>query len=113
MFTTTSTGGVQEIMVHDGNPQQISLVRQHLRHQATAFAHGDFSNPAYIHGNNMPGLKQLEAGYTRMAVAYANTTLGGKITYTSADPSVVSAIHEWFQAQTRDHGHHAMMNCKT
>jgi tRNA U34 5-carboxymethylaminomethyl modifying GTPase MnmE/TrmE len=112
MFTPTNTGGVQEIMVHDGNAQQISLVHQHLQQQAIAFAHGDFSNPAYVHGKNMPGLSELEHDYSRMTVTYANTDLGGKIIYTSTDSNVVNAIHQWFQAQVHDHGSHAIMNCR-
>jgi hypothetical protein len=110
VFTPTKTGGVQAVVVHNANEQQISLVRQHLQQQAVAFAKGDFSNPAYVHGNDMPGLNELERDYSHMTVAYANTTLGAKIVYTSADPKVVAAIHEWFRAQVHDHGSHATMN---
>jgi hypothetical protein len=31
VFTPTKTGGVQEVVVHDGNQRQIILVRQHLQ----------------------------------------------------------------------------------
>jgi len=70
IFKPTVDGGVQTVMVHDGDPQQVALVRSHLRKEATAFAHGDFSDPAKIHGMAMPGLAQLRAGANRIAVGY-------------------------------------------
>ena len=32
---------------------------------------------------------------------------GELILYTTEDPSMVEAIHVWFDAQLSDHGHHA------
>lgn len=109
VFTPTAGGGVQQVVVHDGNQEQIRLVRRHLRQQAHAFAHGDFANPAYVHGNDMPGLTELERDYRRIRISYANIALGGKITYASTDHAAVTAIHQWFAAQVRDHGEHAQM----
>ena len=109
VFRPTADGGVQTVMVHDGDPRQIALVRAHLRREAAAFAHGDFSDPAAIHGANMPGLAQLRAGASHIAVTYADTGNGASITYASSDPALVAAIHAWFAAQVKDHGAHAMM----
>jgi hypothetical protein len=56
----------------------------------------------------MPGLAELRTGATRIQVQYKDvSTGGGRITYTTADPSLVSALHEWFDAQLMDHGAHA------
>jgi hypothetical protein len=109
IFEPTTDGGVQTVIVHDGDPQQIELVRSHLRKEARRFARGDFSDPAAIHGKNMPGLAQLRAGAKRIAVNYADATRGARIRYTTADPRLISAIHAWFGAQVKDHGTHAMM----
>jgi hypothetical protein len=109
IFTPTNNGGVQTVMVHDGDPQQIALVRSHLRKEARAFAHGDFADPAAIHGNNMPGLSQLRAGAKRIAISYGAMANGASITYRTSDPSLIAAIHRWFAAQVHDHGAHAMM----
>src|SRR5450755_2594234 len=38
IFKPTADGGVQTVIVHDGDPKQIALVRSHLRKEATAFA---------------------------------------------------------------------------
>lgn len=109
VFEPTPDGGVQTVMVHDGDAQQIALVRSHLRKEAAAFARGDFSDPQAIHGANMPGLAQLRAGAKRIVIKYADTANGAAITYKTSDPKLIAAIHEWFAAQVKDHGAHAMM----
>jgi len=110
VFTPTAFGGVQSVIAHDGDPHQIALIRAHLRKEAHAFARGDYADPASIHGNTMPGLAQLRAGASRIAVRYMNTANGARITFKTSDPALISAIHRWFAAQVRDHGAHAMMN---
>jgi hypothetical protein len=109
IFEPTPDGGLQTVMVHDGDPQQIALVRSHLRKEATAFARGNFSDPARIHGMTMPRLPQLRAGASRMSVRYLQTMDGASIRYKTSDPQLIAAVHEWFAAQVKDHGAHAMM----
>lgn len=109
VFVPTPSGGVQTVLVHDGDAKQVGLVRSHLRKEATAFARGDFADPASIHGGEMPGLKALRAGSSRISVRYAEVPNGARITYATADPALVSAIHAWFKAQVSDHGPHATM----
>ena len=109
VFVPTPSGGVQTVIVHDGNAKQVGLVRSHLRKEAAAFARGDFADPASIHGGDMPGLKAMHAGSARISVRYADVPNGARITYATADPALVSAIHAWFKAQVNDHGPHAAM----
>jgi hypothetical protein len=109
IFTPTSDGGVQVIMVHDREAGLVANVRSHLRKEAAAFARGDYSDPAEIHGHDMPGLAQLQAGAKRMTVTYAARPDGASIRYRTADARLVAALHRWFAAQVSDHGAHAMM----
>lgn len=109
MFTPTASGGVQSVVSSDGDPHRIALIRSHLRKEAQAFARGNFSDPASIHGMTMPGLARLNAGARHIAVRYAETANGARITYTMSDPTLIAAIHDWFAAQVSDHGAHAMM----
>jgi hypothetical protein len=108
-FVPTPTGGVQTVLVHGGNRTQIGLVRSHLQKEAAAFARGDFTDPASIHGGDMPGLGAMHAGSNRIKVRYADVPNGGQITYTTDDRALVSALHAWFKAQVNDHGAHATM----
>lgn len=109
IFRPTADGGVQTIVVHDGDPRQVALVRSHLRKEAAAFARGDFADPAAIHGPSMPGLTQLHSGARKIAITYAPVSNGASIRYKTVDPAMIAAIHEWFAAQVKDHGAHAMM----
>lgn len=109
-FSMLPTGGVQTVFVRSGDRKQVALARSHLRKEAIQFARGDFHDPASIHGGTMPGLKAMHEGAARISVRYADVANGGKITYSSADPALVSAIHSWFKAQVSDHGAHAAMN---
>jgi hypothetical protein len=78
-----------------------------LSTEAQNFARGDFSSPARIHGADMPGLKALTNGYSRVQLAYREMPAGAEIRYTTQSPELVRAIHAWFEAQLSDHGSHA------
>ncbi len=108
VFEPTETGGVQEVVADDPTDEgQVLLIREHLEEEAEAFGRGDLSDPAAIHGEDMPGLRELEAGAARIDVRYSELPDGARITYASEDPALVSALHEWFEAQVSDHGDHA------
>lgn len=68
------------------------------------FSRGDFDDPAQIHGHDMPGVAELIAGYSDVAVTYAEAPDGAQLTYTTDDPQLVDAIHAWFDRQVMDHG---------
>jgi hypothetical protein len=107
-FTKSDTGGVQTVTADDPtDTEQIGLVRQHVRGEADRFVRGDFTDPARIHGDDMPGLRALRGSAGRINVSYEDTVDGGRITYTTTDAGLVSALHAWFDAQVDDHGRHA------
>jgi hypothetical protein len=110
IFLKTSSGGVETIVVKDpSDTADIALIRSHLEKESKLFAVGNFSDPAYIHGSDMPGLQALSAGATRPEVRYGAIPAGAQIAFTTQDASLVSAVHAWFDAQVKDHGAHAMM----
>jgi hypothetical protein len=105
VFDATATGGTQRVVADEpGDREQIRLVREHLRKEAEAFQRGDFGDPATIHGQEMPGLAALRGGYERFTVRYRDLPDGAQIDYRTADPSLVTAIRDWFDAQLGDHG---------
>jgi hypothetical protein len=109
LFTPTSNGGTQTVLVIDGDAKQIPLVRLHLKKEAAAFAAGNFADPAAIHGTAMPGLKTLTNSQGRLSVAFEDVKNGATIIFMSHDTTVIHALHEWFAAQVNDHGSHAAM----
>jgi hypothetical protein len=107
-FAKTGTGGLQTVTAKDpADAQQARLIREHLAEEVARFSKGDFGDPASIHGGEMPGLRELEAGHDGIGVRYAEAPAGARISYTTSDPALVKALHAWFDAQVTDHGQHA------
>jgi hypothetical protein len=108
VFDVTDFGGIQTVVADDpSDAAQIELIRAHLRGETERFRAGDFDDPAAIHGDHMPGLATLEANAGAVEVSYRETSDGAQIKYRATDPDLVSALHDWFAAQTSDHGDHA------
>jgi hypothetical protein len=107
-FAKAATGGVQTVTSDDpADAQQVKLIREHLTAEAAGFSRGDYGDPATIHGGEMPGLRDLEQGHSRIGIRYTEVPAGAQITYTTADASMITALHSWFDAQVTDHGQHA------
>lgn len=110
VFSKTADGGVQRVVAKSASDdQQVKLIRGHLREIRARFLKGDFSGPAHIHGEEMPGLAQLEATRPgQLTIGYKDVKGGAELTYRTADVQLVSALHVWFDAQLSDHGADAM-----
>jgi hypothetical protein len=108
VFQKLDDGGLQKVVVKDpANKKQIALIQSHLKEESEKFRKGDFSDPAKIHGEDMPGLAELKVGAARIDVRYAALPDGAQIRYTTKDAKLIAALHRWFDAQLSDHGHHA------
>lgn len=108
VFTDTPTGGIQDVVADDSSDvANVELIRAHLEDEAARFRVGDFSDPERIHGADMPGLSTLEARFAEIEVELTEIDDGARISYRATDPALVTAIHDWFAAQTLDHGDHA------
>jgi len=109
IFSKTAQGGIQQVIVKEANNiEQIKHIRQHLAKISAEFKKCDFSNPAKIHGDAMPGLKQLQlAKPGQIEIVYKELAKGAQITYSTSVPELKTAIHQWFDAQLTDHARHA------
>jgi len=104
VFAITGTGGTQEVIADDpSDAAQVSLIRQHLQHEALRFRAGDFSDPTSLHGSNMAGLAELAQGAEGMTIDYTELPDGARLTFTTSEPSLITALHRWFGAQLSDH----------
>lgn len=105
IFKMTESGGVQKVITKDPSAtDQITFIQQHLQHEAKRFQKGDYSDPAKLHGTDMPGLKELQTGASRMKVSYAALPSGAEITFETTDLHLLTALHRWFGAQLSEHG---------
>ena len=112
VFSKIENGGVQQVITKDPeNKPQITLIREHLSKIASDFKQSNFSDPEKIHGKDMPGLEALRtAEADAITILYREIADGAEITYTSDKPELIIAIHQWFDAQLRDHDRHATMH---
>lgn len=110
IFTKTEHGGLQQVLARDAaDAEQIRLIREHLLQISARFARGDFTDPAHIHGDDMPGLAELRRAQAgQIGVVYAELPQGAQIEYLTQDTALIDAIHRWFDAQLSDHARHAI-----
>jgi hypothetical protein len=97
-FQATDTGGVEQVVVHDpADAAQLARVRTYLQQEAARFQEGRYEDPAKTHGMEMPGSKELEGGYSRVQVRYADLPNGGQVTHIAPDQALIQALHAWFE----------------
>jgi hypothetical protein len=105
IFRMTEQGGIQRVVIRDpAAKEQVVLIQQHLKLEAERFQTGDFSDPGKLHGKDMPGLKDLQAGASMIKVSYAALSDGAEMTFSTEDRHLLTAIHRWFGAQLSEHG---------
>ena len=105
IFQMTEYGGIQQVVVRNRkDTEQISLIRQHLKHEATQFKNGNFSDPMSLHGTAMPGVSELSKNASKIKIEYSDVPEGAQITFKTSDIHLITAIHRWFGAQLSDHG---------
>jgi hypothetical protein len=105
IFEMTEGGGIQDVIVRNtGDQEQIAMIQMHLQHEAMQFRAGDFSDPASLHGGNMPGVRELSKDVSQIKIEYRPLADGGRIQFTTSNAHLITAIHRWFGAQLSDHG---------
>ena len=110
-FRHLRMAGSQKVVAKDpSNKKQIALIQAHLKEESQKFRKGDFSDPAKIHGEDMPGLAELKTGSGRVNVLTRALPDGAQIRYTSerpetgdGDPSLVCRTA--FRPRTPRFGH--------
>jgi hypothetical protein len=105
IFRMTERGGIQRVVIRDAAAkEQIAPIQQHLSQEAERFQQGDYSDPGMLHGKDMPGLKELQTGGSKIKVSYAPLADGAEIVFSTDDKHLLTAIHRWFGAQLSEHG---------
>jgi hypothetical protein len=104
-FILTNDGGRIEVSARAADdatsPGQI---RAHLQHITQAFTSGDFSVPALVHDQKVPGVTRMKAAGTALTYTFEATNRGGLIRISGSTPDAVAAAHEFLKFQIKDHG---------
>jgi hypothetical protein len=106
IFRMTEDGGTQKVVMRgeSGDPGQVHMIQHHLMMEAAEFQKGNFADPAQLHGEAMPGLREMQAGAPRMQITYRALPNGAEIEFHAKDIKLVTAVHRWFGAQLSEHG---------
>ena len=99
--TEEKTDRLRCLEIHDTG---IGIPQDKLQAIFELFQQGDYTDPSTLHGANMPGLKELQAGASHIKVTYAALPAGAEITFETTDLHLMTAIHRWFGAQLSEHG---------
>jgi len=105
-FDVLPDGGRIELQRNVDDPAGIATIRAHLQDIAKAFGSGDFSTPAFVHMQTVPGAPVLAA--RRRLITYAFTPLprGGALRITTTDPEALAAVAQFMAFQQIDHRTH-------
>lgn len=106
VFRMTPDGGLMKVVLRGDSPQpqQVAMIQHHLAMEAAQFQQGNFQDPAHLHGPDMPGLRELQAGAARLQVTSRALPDGAEIRFRTQDIELVTAVHRWFGAQLSEHG---------
>jgi hypothetical protein len=102
-FDALPDGGRIELQRAVDDSAGVAQIRQHLREIATAFAKGDFSIPAFVHDQKVPGTAVMAAKGAVIRYTVRDLPRGGEVRITTADPEALAAIHEFVAFQRQDH----------
>lgn len=83
--------------------QAVATIRAHLRDIAGAFAAGDFSQPARVHGRDVPGSAVLAQRRATVRYTMTERPAGGELRIVTTDPATLAAVREFLQFQRNDH----------
>jgi hypothetical protein len=106
-FLVEKTGGTIEVTAKDAKDSvSTDEIRTHLRHIASAFAHGDFSLPMFIHDTKLPGppgVSVMKDRRAQMTFRYEDIGTGGKVVIQTEDTAARDALHDFLRFQIREH----------
>ena len=102
-FEDLEDGGRIELQRDRDDAQGVTAIRAHIRAIARAFAAGDFSTPATVHLESVPGSATMRA--RRRTIRYEPVDLprGAALRIRTSDPDAVAAVHRFLAYQRREH----------
>ena len=102
-FEALTDGGRIELRRDRDDSAGAATIRAHLRGIARRFAAGDFTAPAEVHGETVPGVPVMRARRTAIRYEVFDLPRGAELRVRSTDPLAVEAIHRFLAYQRREH----------
>jgi len=102
-FDSFPTGGRIELQRDNDDSAGVAAIRAHIRDIARAFKSGDFSTPAFVHMQAVPGTKEMAALRSKIAYQVHDLPRGAELHITTSDSSALTAIHQFMAFQRGEH----------
>jgi len=103
LFDALPEGGRIELQRGVDDPEGIEVIRAHLREIREAFSRGDFTTPAFVHSQDVPGTDVMAARRDRIEYVYHDLPRGGEVRLITRDPAALEAVHAFMAFQRDDH----------
>jgi hypothetical protein len=103
LFDALPDGGRIELQRDADDPAGVTRIRQHLQGIARAFQIGDFSTPAFVHMQDVPGTAVMAAKRSAITYTYRELPAGGEVRIETQDAEAIKAIHAFMAFQREDH----------
>jgi len=102
-FDALPDGGRIELQRDVDDTAGVAQIRAHLNEIAKAFKSGDFSTPAFVHMQQVPGTSVMAAKRDVISYVYRDLPRGGELRIVTKDPQALDAIREFMAFQRQDH----------
>ena len=102
-FDALPDGGRIELQRDVDDSAGIAGIRAHMREIARAFKSGDFSTPAMVHMQEVPGAKVMAARRALITYEARDLPRGAELYIRTSDPAARRAIHEFMAFQRGEH----------
>jgi len=106
LFDDLPDGGRIELQRDRDDPGGVRTIREHLRGIAEAFSTGDFSTPAFVHMQDVPGTTVMAERRSAIRYVFSELPRGGEVRITTSDPVALKAVHDFLAFQRQDHRAH-------
>lgn len=102
-FDALPDGGRIELQRDRDDSAGTAAIRAHMRTIALAFGRGDFTAPATVHLETVPGVPVMRA--RRASIRYEPIDLprGAALRIRTSDDAAITAVHQFLDYQRREH----------
>lgn len=102
-FEALPDGGRIELQRDSDDSVGVATIRTHLQDIAKAFGQGDFTTPAFVHMQTVPGAPVMAAKRRVITYSFKPLPRGGELRITTTDAEAVAAIAQFMAFQRMDH----------
>ncbi len=102
-FIDRPDGGRIELVRDVDDTAGVERIRAHMRAIAASFAAGDFTTPAFVHAERVPGTRVMAERRAHVSYRYVAIPRGGALLITTRDSAAIRAVHEFLAFQRSAH----------